>query len=100
MEHSARRLDVEVVNFLTTNEAYTIFLEDRSRLDVARCVNKEDYLWVQATQGFFVLKQSLPNPWKVIYEIVPESFSSSFFPYVEEHFFTLLAEWDKGTPSG
>ncbi|MBX3170948.1 MAG: hypothetical protein KF760_26305 [Candidatus Eremiobacteraeota bacterium] len=105
MRHTAERRTGEVLNFATSSEAYTIYIEPDVRLDVARVQNKqadgsrEAYMWVQAVQGFFVLYQDLrearPGPWRLIFEIIPESFSSSFFPYVEDEFFPLLQEWQK-----
>lgn len=92
-----------MINFATTTESYTIYIEPDLRLDVAKVSNKqkeegrEAFLWVQAVQGFFVLQQDLegprPWPWRLILEIVPESFSSSFFPWVDDEFFRLLADW-------
>lgn len=105
MKHRAERRTGEVLNFATSPDSYTIYVEPDIRLDVARVQNKqaddsrESYMWIQAVQGFFVLYQDLrgerPGPWLLIFEIVPDSFSSSFFPYIEDEFFRLLEEWQK-----
>jgi hypothetical protein len=105
VRHRAERRSGEVLNFATSSESYTIYVEPDIRLDVARVQTKqeddsrESYMWIQAVQGFFVLYQDLrgdrPGPWQLIFEITPDSFSSSFFPYIEDEFFRLLQEWQK-----
>ncbi len=105
MRHTAERRTGEVLNFATSPESYTIYIDPDIRLDVARVQSKqalgslETYMWIQAVQGFFVLYQDLrgerPEPWQLIFEITPDSFSSSFFPYIEDEFFRLLEEWQK-----
>ena len=93
-----------MLNFATSPDAYTIYVDPDVRMDVARVQTKhsedsrESYMWIQAVQGFFVLYQDMrekTGPWQLILEIIPESFSSSFFPYVEDEFFALLQEWQK-----
>lgn len=103
MKHRAEKRTGEVLNFATTTDSYTIYVDPDIRLDVAKVSNQqqpdslEAFMWVQAVQGFFVLQQDLegprPWPWRLILEIIPESFSSSFFPYVDDEFFRLLADW-------
>lgn len=99
MNHRVETASGQVIQFVTSPEAYMIYVEPNLRLDVARCQNLpvagtgESYLWVQALQGFFVLHQRLPGPWELIYELVPEEFSLAFFPWIEEHFFELLPVW-------
>lgn len=105
MRHQVERRSGEVLNFASSSESYTIYAEPDLRLDVARVQNKQAdgsqdaYMWVQAVQGFFVLHQDLrsgrPGPWSVIFEVTPESFSSSFFPWVDDEFFRLLPDWQK-----
>lgn len=99
----------EVLRFITTPEAYLIYLEPGLRMDVARCIPKDapegsgelgnwTYLWVQAVQGFYVLRQPsigadplcCLKPWVAVLQITPAEFSTSFFPWLEEHFFELL----------
>jgi len=108
MQHSAERRDAEVLQFNTTSESYTIYVHPDLRLDVARCQAKprpeqrDSFMWVQAVQGFFVLHQDLsepqPGPWKVIFEVSPDRFSSSFFPWVDDEFFELLKRWEELPP--
>ena len=96
------------MDFVTTSESYTIYIEPDLRLDVARVQSKQaddssdTYMWIQAVQGFFVLYQDLsgpkPGPWLLIFEVTPQSFSSSFFPYIEDEFFRLLQEWQALPP--
>lgn len=108
MKHKVERRDAEVLNFVTTAESYTIFVHPNLRLDVARCQNKHvaehqaGYLWIQALQGHFVLHQCLatgkPGPWKVIFEIAPVHFSSTFYCWVDDEFERLLASWQELPP--
>lgn len=108
MRHSAERRRGTVIDFVTTSESYTIHIEPDIRLDVARVQSKQaddsadSYMWIQAVQGFFVLYQDLsgpkPGPWQLIFEVSPQSFSSSFFPYIEDEFFRLLQEWQALPP--
>lgn len=105
LKYRAEMKRAEVVNFLTTSDAYSIFVQPDLRLDVARVSNKqkegelEAFLWIEAVQGFYVLQQTLegprPWPWYLMWEIIPESFSSLFFTWVDEQFFQLLADWRK-----
>lgn len=102
-------MHAEVIRFVTTPESYTIYIEPSLRLDVARCNPVEapdnagelgnwSYLWVQALQGFYVLRQPSIGtdplcrlkPWIAVLQITPAEFSSSFFSWLEEHFFALL----------
>ena len=105
MKHSVERRRGAVIDFVTTSESYTIHIEPDLRLDVARVQSKQaedSYMWIQAVQGFFVLCQDLsgpkPGPWLLIFEVFPQSFSSSFFPYIEDEFFRLLQEWQALQP--
>ena len=108
MKHSVERRRGAVIDFVTTSESYTIHIEPDLRLDVARVQSKQaddssdSYMWIQAVQGFFVLYQDLsgpkPGPWLLIFEVSPQSFSSSFFPYIEDEFFRLLQEWQALQP--
>lgn len=116
MEFSVRALNAEVLHFLTTANAYTIFYEPYGRMDVARCTSMTPdappegdfwcYMWVQSVQGFFVLHQPVlegkAGTWSVIFEIVPAEFSAGFFSWVEDHFWTLLPRWaaEAGRPLG
>ncbi|MBN9418907.1 MAG: hypothetical protein J0I12_25875 [Candidatus Eremiobacteraeota bacterium] len=105
MEHRVERRTGEVLNFATSSESYTVYIDPDLRLDVARVQtkpadgNQDIYMWIQAVQGFFVLHQDLSlgrsSPWRLIFEVMPESFSSSFFPWVDDEFFRLLQEWQK-----
>ena len=108
LKHTAVRRNAEVLDFVTTTESYTIYVHPDLRLDVARCQNKREsdsnevYLWVQAVQGFFVMHQTqasgTPGPWRVIFEISPQQFSSSFFPWADDEFFNLLPGWEELPP--
>lgn len=99
----------EVLEFVTTQESYTIHVKPNLRLDVARCsqfrVDADSptsfwsYLWLQSVQGFFVLRQATLEGrtlgWEMVYEVVPAEFSSSFFPWLSDHFEALISEWNQ-----
>jgi hypothetical protein len=78
--------DVEVLTFVVDQAAYYFIATDGRRADIIRCrtlqPNIDDpddyfyYMWVQATQGYFVLKQRFvegqPRNWQLIGEMTTE----------------------------
>ena len=109
MNYTQSVLRGAVLDFVSTPSSYTIYVEPALRLDVARCQSLEagplpdgpywSYLWVQAVQGFFVLRQPIiegrPGPWEMLYQVEPDEFSSLFFPWVEENFQQLIRDWNE-----
>ena len=116
MHFTIEPIRAEVLRFVTTSESYTIYLEPDQRLDVARCQAIEapegseleawSYMWVQALQGFFILRQPAlargrnrqPAPWTAVAQVTPAEFSSSFFARFEDEFFELAGPFLKQLP--
>jgi hypothetical protein len=103
--------DIEVVTFVTSPGAYYFVLGDCRRADVVKCRsmqptihdhnNYSAYLWVQAFQGYFVLRQRfvdhVAQEWRVIREL---EVSEPAFDFFETFGDQLLAELEQAEQEG
>ena len=98
--------DVEVINFVMESGVYCFKTADRRRGDIAKVrtlqpsvKNHSDYfsyMWVQAVQGYFVLRQRFVDgkaqEWRLIREIEVEDPELYFFEHMGD---ALLLEFEE-----
>lgn len=100
--------DVEIINFVTEGGVYCFKTADRRRGDIAKVrtlqpsvLNHDDYysyMWVQAVQGYFLLRQQFlggqAQEWRLIREITVEDPGMEFFDEMGD---ALLAEFEESS---
>lgn len=94
MQLNSTACEISVLNFITTERDYYFMMSDGRRADIIKCRpfqpaiadhdHYHSYLWVNSTQGYFVLSQYFlggqAEDWKVILEVTPpDSIDSNWF---------------------
>ena len=103
MTVSSSPCDIEVITFVATEGAYYFLMGDQRRADIVKCRalqptirdhdNYSAYLWVNAYQGYFVLRQRFvegrAEGWTVIAEV---QVSDPDFDFFDQHGERLLEQ--------